>query len=178
MQTIIHTWEAPGEEGRCAEREKLTRDEQTPAEVFICSATQQSSPLPDDVAGMQHQHARPSRRQREQESEELNDSTRWTEVAFCQRSWLKFLGPRMQGDVRRAGGVGLICMSGRLPHLQIGSHWACLSAPLAALLAYGATEGIHEHSRGLVSAPTATFYFSTSDITKDGGWLLAVAALQ
>lgn len=57
----------------------------------------------------------------------------WTKNAGC--------------DVRRAGGVGLICMSGRLLHLQIGIHCVCLPAPLAALLAYGATEGIHGHGK-------------------------------
>lgn len=73
---------------------------------------------------------------------------RGAESSFLSAWLIKIPGTENAGcDVRRAGGVGLICMSGRLLHLQTGSHWACLSTPLAALLAYGATEGIHEHSR-------------------------------
>ncbi len=84
---------------------------------------------------------------------------RGPESGFLSTRLIKIPGTKNAGcDVRRAGGAGLICMSGRLLHLQIGSHWACLSAPLAALLAYGATEGIHEHSRG---AGLSTQWYNT-----------------
>lgn len=79
------------------------------------------------------------------------------ESGFLSVQLIKIPGTKKAGcDVRRAGGVGLICMSGQLLHLQIGSHWACLSTPSAALLAYGAIEGIHEHSRG---AGLSTYWY-------------------
>lgn len=94
------------------------------------------------------------------------------ECGFLSVQLIKIPGTKNAGcDVRRAGGVGLICMSRQLLHLQIGSHWACLSTPLASLLAYGAAEGIHEHSRGAgLSAHWYTFHFLW--LLRLIGWLL------
>lgn len=87
--------------------------------------------------------------------QEWSNSSTWT-CGFLSAQLIKIPGTKNAGcDVRRAGGVGLICMSGQLLHLQIGSHRALLSGPSAALLAYGVTEGIHEHSRG--AGPTVAF---------------------
>lgn len=117
--------------------------------LFPCHS-KSSSREPRDVAEMQHQHASPPQQQRQYEEESWKIHVRGTESGFLSAQLIKIPGTKNAGcDVRRAGGAGLICMSGRLLHLQIGSHWACLSAPLAALLAYGAIEGIHEHSKGV-----------------------------
>lgn len=156
MQAIIHTWEAHQERNGGVQSMRTWQERQPntigdlhilkgTAVFFLSSAFKGTLRCCRNVTST----CIPVSAGTGVRSEELDDSPTWTRVASRQRSWLKFPGPRMQGDVRRAGGVGLICMSGRLLHLQIGSHWACLSAPLAALLAYGATEGIHEHSRGV-----------------------------
>lgn len=45
------------------------------------------------------------------------------ESGFLSVQLIKIPGTKNAGcDVRRAGGVGLICMSRQLLHLQIGSH--------------------------------------------------------
>lgn len=45
------------------------------------------------------------------------------ESGFLSARLIKIPGTENAGcDVRRAGGVGLICMSGRILHLQIGIH--------------------------------------------------------
>lgn len=73
---------------------------------------------------------------------------RAAESGFLSVRLIKIPGTENAGcDVRRAGGVGLICMSRQRLHLQIGSLCACLSTLLAAHWAYGTTEGIHEHGR-------------------------------
>lgn len=48
---------------------------------------------------------------------------RGPESGFLSARLIKIPGTKNAGcDVRRAGGVGLICMSGQLLHLQIGIH--------------------------------------------------------
>lgn len=144
----------PGEERRCARHENLTRKTTRHNRRCLCYkrhsshfSSPQSRGNSEMLQKMQHQHASPAQQEWEWEAEWF---TYVDQSGFLSVQLIKIPRTKNAGcDVRRAGGVGLICMSGPLLHLQIGSHWACLSAPLAALLAYGATEGIHEHSSGV-----------------------------
>lgn len=95
---------------------------------------------------MQDQHAASSLPERKQDGRSWMIHIRREESGFLSVRLIKIPGTENAGcDVRRAGGVGLICMSRQLLHLQTGSLWACLSTLLAAHWAYGTTEGIHVH---------------------------------